>query len=189
MEDQDGSERAEMRKQHEHTIASATKLVEKWTREENVAVGTKKGAEAREKRLEAEQVRKDAQVAMSQLGEEEKWLVDGTKWFAGRSHGSKVLRRPRPDQPPPPKSSTALALLCICIIIAASIAGIIAMNTWLLGGYNTLVDGYAGAEAVDEPTSTFMPCRNESSQDSVFCVPRSECGSEATHSEACMVVV
>jgi hypothetical protein len=128
-------------------------------------------------------------VAMSQLGEEEKWLVDGTKWFTGRTHGSMFLRRPRPDQPPPQQSSTALALICICIIIATTIAGVIVVNKWLLGHY-TVVEQHTGPKNVDEPASSFVLCGHESS----ICVPRSECSFQATgalqtRSEECMVVV
>jgi pimeloyl-ACP methyl ester carboxylesterase/CRP-like cAMP-binding protein len=195
LEDQDGSAGIEMRKQYQETIAGATALVEKWKREEDVAVGTRKGAEAREKRLEAEQVRDQARVAMSQLGEEEHWLVNGTEWFSGRSLGSMILRRPRPDQPPQQQTSTTLALFCTCIFIAAAIAGIVVINKWFLGHYANAVERQAVGQEAGEPTSSFVPCTSRhNSTESVVCVPTSECGSEATAvsqtaSEVCTLVL
>ena len=134
-------------------------------------------------------------LAMSQLGEEEHWLVNGTEWFSGRSLGSMILRRPRPDQPPQQQTSTTLALFCTCIFIAAAIAGIVVINKWFLGHYANAVERQAVGQEAGEPTSSFVPCTSRhNSTESVVCVPTSECGSEATAvsqtaSEVCTLVL
>jgi hypothetical protein len=180
------------RKKYEETIASASELVDKWKREEAAGVGTSKAATARENRLEAEEVRKEAQSAMSQLGAEERWLVEGTSWAAGWQTGSTPPRRPRPDLLPTRKKTSATvrvaAVLCTFLFIVALIVGMIILRKWYLGHYADIQERNTDEEQEGSSDSTFVPCGGDSSGAVAQCVPRSECSSVAATVTSCLLL-
>ena len=145
----EGGSTVEERKVYEEQIASAEELVEKWRSAERVAFGTSKGKEAREKRLEAEEVRTEARAGMAKLGGTEKWLVEGTVWIAGRSHGARPRERPRTAAAGGPGAKQApggahhcyacLACLACLVGVAVVVVGIIIGKNWYLGYFDDAV--------------------------------------------------